>query len=350
MKVLLLANPPMGDKLAARLSNVKGVEVDYRRMQKIAAQGEAVAKVEKGAWVLAMNVNGAGAGFKEAARTRGAHYLSVPPSWSLASQALEEAGFFREVHEERRNAGLTHHPLAVLANIDGRPVVDAVTDQLIEKAKASSAVLAALAGKGIVPDVDPNKRAERMLDAVAATTGIPRRREPTPEARRAGNEAMQRKAAERKAYARELFEKEPHLSPQMANQMVAQRFGRSTSEQALYKIRREVCEAKKLPPPPGSYGRPRGAPPPVAHTTPADVAAWASTMAKKHVERPLPQAEDPGLDALTDLKAAISLMWHEAKRAGVTLLTVTGSPAAPPKVTVEREVRVFEKGDLKVDM
>jgi hypothetical protein len=346
MKVLLLANPPMGDKFAHRLQEIPGVEVDYRRMQKTAAQSEAVRSVAaKGVWVVAMSVNGAGAGFKEIARTRGAHYVSLPPSWAAAEEQLREQGFFKALHEARLAAPLTHHMKPTAIAIDGAPVVEAMIRQL-----GAKAVLPLIPTQGTAED-----RA-RDTEKVAASVGlVPGRRAPTQEARKAGNESMKRKAAERQAYARELFERDPGLSPQMANQMVTVRFGRSTSEQALYRLRRDVCAAKGLPPPSGSYARARGSAPrpdaPAARTTPSDTAAWAATLAKRHVERPITSAaNDQGLDALTDLKAAISLMWHEAKRAGVTLLSVSGSPASPPKVTLEREVRVFEKGDLKVDM
>lgn len=119
MKVLLLAKPPMGDKVAAEL-RMLGVDLDYQR--DLSSHAMAGAVHPGFAWVLAMNSEGQGAALKERARRIGARFASIPPSWSFAEKSLRENHFFTDlaVEKERASRGL---PVVLTSRQTAPPVL-----------------------------------------------------------------------------------------------------------------------------------------------------------------------------------------------------------------------------------
>jgi hypothetical protein len=98
MKVLLIADPPAGDKAERQLRELGNVEVIYRR----APHAGQVMDIPHGTeWVMGMNVRGLGVPLRAAAKRAGAHFTAIPPSWSAAQQKLEEDGFFQTLEASR---------------------------------------------------------------------------------------------------------------------------------------------------------------------------------------------------------------------------------------------------------
>jgi hypothetical protein len=127
--LLLVADPPAGDKLYDRLKNA-GHHVEYIRN----AHGpdRIIASVtSEFTHVLAMNARSAGKALKDKCRRLGITLLPVPPSWSKAAEVLREAGI--SVDEA---PPLTHKPLAKLKEKAAPPVTSLLVDELIPPLKA----------------------------------------------------------------------------------------------------------------------------------------------------------------------------------------------------------------------
>ena len=111
MNVLLIADPPGGDKVAAELQK-RGIDVDYRRGAKSSMVGAILPGQD---WVLVMNGNGHGAALKEAARRVGARYCSIPVGWAQTERVLRENHFpLPDPAPTLTEPTLTHQPLAEL--------------------------------------------------------------------------------------------------------------------------------------------------------------------------------------------------------------------------------------------
>lgn len=92
MRVLLFADAPAGDGFADRLRKL-GADVEYVRNP----HPKRIIVGKGFQYVIAMNARGMGVQIREACRTTGAKFLSVPPGWAAAQPALEEAGLLRDL-------------------------------------------------------------------------------------------------------------------------------------------------------------------------------------------------------------------------------------------------------------
>lgn len=117
MNVLLIADPPAGDKVARELEKL-GCVVDYRRNVK---PGGMASLIRPGLdWCLGMNTHSMGETLREGCRRYGIHYCSIPPNWSAASLRIGEEGFFKEIAAKRpapappASNGLKHKPFEAL--------------------------------------------------------------------------------------------------------------------------------------------------------------------------------------------------------------------------------------------
>lgn len=121
VRVLLIGDAPAVDKVEKAL-------LEYAEVETVRNPHLKQVVVRAGFdWVVGMNVQRKGHLLKESARRSGARFLTIPPNWSGAENALRHDGFFAEV--ERRapkpdRGPLTHRPLAAVAlcAVEVRPV------------------------------------------------------------------------------------------------------------------------------------------------------------------------------------------------------------------------------------
>jgi len=252
LHVVLLADPPMGDKVAHQLQTIPGVAVEYRRQVKA---GVVVNAVREGTdWVVSMNARGAGALLKEAARRVGAHYTSVPPSWVQVKKTLTEQGFY----DQARQHAEAHVEATRFES--GQPLRQTPFDRLAEHLQAAA------------PVPPPAPAAEP-----AAAPGWKK-----------GIEAAKKKAAEKAALARELWTADPELPVAVVQERLVARWGRGMNQDELRTVRGEVRTAKGLPlipaHAPAAAGRKPKAPrkaPAAPSTFPRDTMAAAELLASQ---------------------------------------------------------------------
>lgn len=296
-KILLVADPPAGPRLAEHLAEYSTVGlITARDYQGVPFGTE---------WVLVMNGDGHGGAIFNDARKAGATPLSIPTGWSHAQMKLDRAGFFKRMAAKvaplpgHKDKPLTSRPLAALAKLKAiRSEADVATalraEGAMARVEAATAKVEAVAAK-----------AEAIEAALEAAKPTPEPAAPVPE--RTGPrgdtdymQAMTRVRVERSQrkqdVLRDLFTRNPdaHIDDALATLRAMAPEGTAVNGDVARSIRGEVRKGLGLPEyPPRAKPRPRRQaptqapaapavpsppPPPAEPTLPPDVEAAARLL------------------------------------------------------------------------
>jgi len=263
MKVLLIAKPPMGDKVADALRAL-GVDLDYKRGISEHAMASAVRPGVQ--WVLAMNTEGQGVAIKERARKCQARFVSIPPSWTFTERKLQEEHFFAaltvEHTRQERDAkliggqgnGLTYRPFENLAAPEPEPseeFIEAAADELENvpaKVETIEVTVTDVSPPQPVPPIPRPVTPPRLQHPpIAVPKESPKMPAPSTEGLshaellKSPNKRI-REGAEKRQFLIALFDAVPGYPPNDAQKMVEKRWHSGISASELYYIRRLRAE------------------------------------------------------------------------------------------------------------
>lgn len=335
VRVLLIGDPPAGDKVEAQLLSLDWVELKYVRNPH--SHHAFMDAVQSGLdYVLAMNAKSAGAMLKERCRQKGVKMVAIPPSWSKTKELLDEVGFFARITTTSPNGdALKYRPFADLK--EPARLVPAPTVTQKPPPPKMPEVTKAPVQAAPVPPPPPTKPAPAVSAQPApkpppppAPTPIAKTPEPVEERkviskltdrdRALGRATNASDSAARMALAERLFTEGPDLDPHEVNRQIVMSTGAELSSGPLYRIRREVRARMGLPPAPGTKKANR-----VEQPTESAAVMSPPPEPPKVVEppKPVPQAPAPTPAAAPglseDMRAAQEMLAEAVRKMGAAL-------------------------------